>query len=380
MAADIRLEKYVQRKARRGREYFYFRVVRKGEPEFRVPLPHPFDPAYRPAYNDAHRKCFGTVPGQFESEKAITRLVRTHLDSERYKRLPKNSKLLRGYACDLILERWGAFDADLIRPVHVQAVYDSLAERPATANRRLDDISAVFGWGRTRGFCVENPCSRIERVQSEDSYEPWPEADLRVLIERGKPEIVKVALVALYTGQRRKDVLGISDSQIRDGVWYVLQGKTKTHVAVPLHPVVLAILDIERAAKREAGIVNPRRPLLTTSRGTPWASGFGASWTKELIRLKLRPERLDDLEDGAFRPTLHGLRTTNATLIATTVARKPELFGGIQRVKSMLGHLSESMSKHYARRAEAEHMNIETVMLIPEIGNRPEWIGNTVSE
>ncbi|MHC9236999.1 hypothetical protein ACX9MO_15330 [Pseudooceanicola sp. 502str34] len=215
MAGDIRLERYVQRKVARGREYFFFRVVKHGE-ETRRPLPHPFDPEYRGAYNQAHHEVFGTVPGEFESLTAITRLVRDHKDSVRYHKLPKASRLLRDYALDLMVERWGAFDADQIRPIHVQAVYDSLANRPATANRRLDDMSAVFSWGRTRGFADDNPCQRIERVQSEESYEPWPDEHLQTLISAGRKHIVKVALVALYTGQRRSDVIGMCENQIRD--------------------------------------------------------------------------------------------------------------------------------------------------------------------
>jgi len=146
---------------------------------------------------------------------------------------------------------------------------------------------------------------------------------------------------------------------------------------VPLHPVVLAIIETERAQRRKAAIVDPKRPLLTNSRGQPWTpSGFGASWTKELIRLKLRPDTVAEYAEGAFQPTFHGLRHTNATMIANAVARNPDLFGGIDRVKSMLGHLSDRMAKHYMRRANVEHMNAATMLLIPEIGNRPAWIGN----
>lgn len=50
------------------------------------------------------------------------------------------------------------------------------------------------------------------------------------------------------------------------------------------------------------------------------------------------------------------------------MARNPDFFGGIGRVKSMLGHLTERMAAHYARRAEVEHMNTETMLLMPEIG------------
>ncbi|MDH2325972.1 tyrosine-type recombinase/integrase [Cereibacter sp. SYSU M97828] len=377
MAAELRLEQYVQRKIRRAREYFYFRVVKDGK-ETRLPLPHPFSAEYRTAYDEAHRAVFGVIPGEFASPTGIAELVRQHRTSAKYDRLPPASKAARDYALNLMQERWGEFEAADIRPVHVQALYDSLSARPATANRRLDDISSVFGWGRTRGFADVNPCRKIERVSSDGSYEPWPEDALEKLLEHGKPEIVKVALVAIYTSQRRSDILlQLTDSVIDGGTWYLSQGKTSNDVPVPLHPVVLAILDMERAKRRKAGIVDPRRPLLTNSRGNVWTpSGFGASWRTEIIRLQLRPQTNSDYAEDAFQPTFHGLRHTNATMIANAVARNPDTFGGIARVKSMLGHLSEKMAKHYARRAEAEHMNAETMLLIPEIGNRPAWIGN----
>jgi hypothetical protein len=149
-------------------------------------------------------------------------MTRQHRNSEKYKKLPRASKQLRDLALALIEERWGKFEASAIRPVHVQALYDSLAERPATANRRLDDISAVFGWGKPRGFVDTNPCSRIERVQSEEAYEPWPEDALETLLDKGKPEIVKVALTAIYTGQRRGDVTQkLTDHSIDGGTWYL---------------------------------------------------------------------------------------------------------------------------------------------------------------
>ncbi len=368
MAAELRLEKYVQRKVRAGREFFYFRTVRDGM-ETRHPLPHPFESDYRAAYDAAHRATFGTVPGEFDSPTSVTTLVREHRRSEKFKRLPLQSQTIRTYALDLIEERWGAFEATAIRPVHVQALYDSLAERPATANRRLDDISATFSWGRTRGFADDNPCHRIERVKSDASYEPWPDDAITTLMQQGAPHIVRVALVATYTGQRRGDVLArFRDDLIDGGVWYPKQGKTGTQVPVPLHPVVLAIAETERGIRRAAQIVDPKRPLLTNSRGTVWTSnGFAASLRTELIRLQLRPTTNSEYGDDDFRPTFHGLRHTSATMIANAVARNPDLFGGIGRVRAMLGHLTDRMAAHYARRAEVEHMNAETMLLLPDI-------------
>ncbi|MBU2358725.1 MAG: hypothetical protein KKB02_07335 [Alphaproteobacteria bacterium] len=374
----------MQRKKRGAREYFYFRVVRHGQ-EVRLPLPYPFSSEYRAAYDAAHRQVFGTTPGEFDSQTSVKALVRAHQDSTRYLRLPKQSRTIRDYALTLMTERWGPFEARDIRPIHVQAVYDSMSSRPASANRRLDDISAVFGWGIPRGFTDENPCRGVERIKSTDSYEPWPNDALTLLMEQGLPHIVRPALVAIYTGQRRGDVLARFRDDLIDGaVWYPTQGKTGTEVPVPIHPVVLAIAESERTARRVASIVDPKRPLLTNSRGEVWSSsGYGASWRTELIRLGLRPATNKGYAEGQFRPTFHGLRHTAATMIATAVARNPELFGGIARVKSMLGHMSERMSSHYARRAEVEHMNAETMLLLPDIGgtgNKVETQNSSVTE
>ena len=127
---------------------------------------------------------------------------------------------------------------------------------------------------------------------------------------------------------------------------------------------------------RRRAIIDPERPIFSTSRGEPWASGFLASWGKEMVRLKLHT-----VEPSL---TFHGFRTTNAMLIASAVARSPDLYGGIEHVRAQLGHLSEAMSKHYARRAQVEAMNAETLLLLPDfahaaadVGNSSEDVGNS---
>jgi integrase len=363
VAADIHLEKYVQRKLSRGREHFYFRVVRLDKTEFRKPLPHPFDTDYRASYDNAHAECFGNAPLDLSDPYGFKTLINRHKAHPKYIKLSKDSKALRDLACNLLLETFGAFTPADIRPLHMQALYDKLAARPPTANRRMDDMSAIFSWGRTRGFCDTNPCARIERVESDGGYEPWPEWALEKLFTQGRSHVVQAALVAIYTGQRRGDCLTqLRPSQISDGVWTVKQGKTKTPVPVPLHPVILAMVDTHNELMRQEGRIDPQVPVLKTSRGTPWKSGFGATWSKELERLELH-----NVEPSL---TFHGFRTTNATMIASAVAKSPDLYGGIERVQSMLGHLSKRMSEHYARRAITEHTNAETIMLLPTFGNQ----------
>jgi hypothetical protein len=326
-------------KRRGARTYFYFRVAPRGQPEFRRPLPHPFDDGYRKAYDAAWREFYGVSLSELEEPLSFDAMTRRHrTESPKYKALSKTSRHARDAAIDLILSRWRQFLPAHIRPLHAQALYDSLADRPATANRRADDASAFFAWGRRRGFCDINPFERIERVKSEGSYEPWPLDALEKLFKEGSSHLVRPALGAIYTGQRRGDLLKrFTLSRIRDGVWYPRQSKTGTGVPIPLHPVMLAIVDEHRAEMKRRAIIDPERPIFENSRGDPWASGYGASWGKEMVRLKLHSREP--------RLVFHVLRTSNADLIASAVAKSPELFGSIERVKAQLGHLSRAMSE-----------------------------------
>jgi len=359
MAADIRLDKYVQAKTSKGRQYFFFRKVTEGK-EFRRPLPHPFDDGYRASYQAAWLECFG-VPIEIEtSGNSVADLCAgygRHYETAKRKALPYYKKR----ASDILTQKWGAFEAAEIRPVHMQALYDSLCDKPQVANRLFDDISAIWQWGIPRGMTDANHAKTIERVKTGDSYEPWPTWAIEKFIAESQWHICRAFLVALYTGQRRADVLAMKFGDVENGVWNLRrQGKTKNDVPIPLHPIVAGIVEDEWQWGAKQKIVDINRPILRTSRGTPWKTGFGASWRKEIIRLKLHKVEP--------RLTYHGLRTTNATIIASAIAKSPELFGGIERVQSLLGHHSKAMSAHYARRAEQEHMNNESVVLLPSFG------------
>ena len=359
MAPDIRLDKYVQRKISKGHEYFFFRKV-IDKKEFRSPLPHPFLDGYRAAYEAAWLECFG-VPVEIKtSGKSVADLCtgyERHFTASKKKALP----YYKDRALKLLIDKWANFEAADIKPLHMQALYDSLCSKPQVANRIFDEISTTFHWGIPRGFSDQNHARDIQRMEVGESYEPWPTWAIEKFISQAKWHLCRAFLVALYTGQRRGDVLNMRFSDIEDGVWNLRrQGKTGNDVPIPLHPIVQGIVDDEWQWGIEQKIVDLKRPVLRNSLGKPWKTGFGASWRKEIIRLNLHEE--------TPRLTYHGLRTTNATIIASAIAKSPEMFGGIEHVQSLLGHHSKAMSEHYARRAQHEQMNSDSIVLMPNFG------------
>lgn len=368
MAADIRLDKYIERVVNRhGKEYFFFRVVRKGK-KTRISLPHPFESGYRPAYNQAWQTVFGVSVEGPTTGLSVKDLCLLHEVSASNTGLSKQSKYMRRRALTLLTDRFGQFEAFQIKPIHMQALYDQLAAKPPSANRMFDDISKIFAWGMPRGFSETNPAAAIDRIKTGDSYEPWPTWAIEKFVAKGQWHLTRAFLMALYTGQRRADVLGMTFQDVRDGVWDNKQGKTGNDVPVGLHPIAQGIVDDEWEWGKTRGLIDPRRPILRNSRNKAWGSGFGASWNKEMDRLELKGQ--------TPRLTFHGLRTTNATLIASAVAQDPERFGGIERVQSLLGHHSRRMAEHYARRAKTEQMNNDSVLLIPNFANPSSKIAN----
>lgn len=366
MGPKLDLPKYVQ--CKRGK-HFYFRVVGGGY-ERRIALPHPLGDGFKAAYNAAWYEVFGVWPEDGTPPKSVSRLVEMHRLTVGTSLTSKKSREWRVRALDLLEKTWGAFDARDIRTEHCQALYDKLADKPPTANRLFDDISKIFSWGMPRGFCETNPASGVERIRNPVSYEPWPIRDLEKLLGQGREHIARVALVALYTGQDRGDVLErFTEAHISDDVWTLRRGKTKRQtrdvIRIALHPLVLSVVDQVRAERRKRGMIDPNRPLLENSRGEPWGEGFGASWNKELKRLKLA---------GRTPPlTFKGLRVTNATMIADEAAKGSESAAeALSRVRAMLGHHSERMSAHYARRAQIERTNAGTVEMLPVIGKTPK--------
>ncbi len=370
MAPSINLPDYVISK-KRGR-YFYFRrveIIDGKRKEHLWPLPHPLDDGFRQAYNEAWLAAFGVWPEDDAPPTSVQAMVNRHkAESPKYKKLSKSSRDSRDRACRVLTEKWGLFDAREIRPEHCQALYDSFSDRLATANRLMDDVSAIFAWGVPRGFATVNPASGVEREVLEEGYEPWPLPKLEHLLKDGNPHIARVAAMAFYTGADRGDLLkDLTDSRIDGTVWTLRRAKTKRKVRIPirveLHSAAMEIIEDARAMKRQRGIVDPDRPLLVNSRGEPWGSGFGASWNKELKRL--------DLKGHEPRLTFKGLRATNATLIANAAAKGDAAAHEIyEMVRAMLGHQSDRMAAHYARTAEVEASNRGSVELLPIIGKK----------
>jgi integrase len=158
---------------------------------------------------------------------------------------------------------------------HVRDMIAKKAATPAAANNLLRMIRLLMRFAIEEEWRHDDPTLGVKTIHiKSDGFHCWTEDEI-ALFERqwpmGTRERLAFALL-LYTGQRRGDVIHMGRQHVREGKIRVVQQKTGESLAIPIHPVLQAVL-----AAGDADHLT----FLTTARGQPFTpAGFG-NWFRE---------------------------------------------------------------------------------------------------
>jgi integrase len=211
---------------------------------------------------------------------------------------------------------------------------------PATRNRTLSMLSAMFKRAVRLGHARENPCAGIERAREtvrEPVFLTLADQD-RVIAECPVPLRWAVA-VLLDTGLRTGEALRLAwaDYNPERGTLTVRESKNKTPRTVPVTARGRAALDAHRATGGGGGPASLIFADLTGYRpsGEPQFNGEAwGEWKKARKRAKLPGLRIHDLRHS----------------FAATAARAGVPLTDLQR---LLGHKTMTMTMRYAGHAPA---------------------------
>jgi hypothetical protein len=336
-----KLPPYVKVVKSRGREYWYlerFRGTDRAEPRQRLPDTGPRDPEWWAEYA---RLC--GVPSKTINTNAVHVALDAWKASPEWKALsPKTAYEWRRY-CTRITAAWGDLDIRGIEPRHVLKLRDLYADTPAAANNMLRCLSSFMSWSVPRGYRASNPCREVRPLKGGDGYAPWPWEMIELARERLRVDLWWFVALALYTGQRRGDVLAMKWSAIRDGRITVTQAKTNKVLWIPIHRELKPILD-----------VIPRRAetVLTSWQRQPWTgSGFSATWRKSVPQ---------EIADAGL--VLHGLRKSAVCFLLEAGCTDAE-------VSAITGQ-SREMVAHYSRQVNQGKLAAAAVLKWETLGNR----------
>ncbi len=202
------------------------------------------------------------------------------------------------------------------------------ATSPREADYHMAILALMLAWGLDRGAVPANPAAKPGRVYRPDRTDSiWTDADVQTFLAKAGPQLRLPFLLALWTGQRRGDVLRLSWGAYDGATIRLAQSKGKRRVVIPLVAEMRAALD---ATKRKAAVV------CVTSRGTRWTGhGFSASFRKACVAA------------GIEGLTFHDLRGTAVTRLAVAGCTDAE-------IATITGHslktVKEMLDRHYMSR------------------------------
>lgn len=226
---------------------------------------------------------------------------------------------------------WGDVPLADLRRRHIKALLSQMADRPHAGSDALTVLRKIIVVGLDLEWIQHDPTHRLRYRPEIEGHRAWTD-DERARFEAHYPLGTMqrtVYAVALYTGQRRSDLVRISWSDVAADRLRLTQQKTGKRLVLPILPVLREALD---AAPRHGALV------LAVDDGSPRsAEGLTNDWLRWCRSA------------GLSGTTLHGLRKTLGKLLAEQGATTRELM-------DVLGHDAIAHAELYSREAEQETM------------------------
>lgn len=249
---------------------------------------------------------------------------------ERYKReivptlAPRTQK---DYARHIaVLDRsFGHMRPDDMKPKDVGQFLDRPKGR-IQANRQVAVLSAIYAKMVGRWYVADrNPCIGVERNSSKKRTRYVTDQEFSAMYSMCSLRLQLAMDLALLTGQRQGDLLGLPWKNVTEEGILFRQGKTGKRLLVGLSPSLEAVL---ARARQMVPVVEIGGYVLRTRRGKPYTSeGFRAMWQRTMRRA---------VKKGllAERFTFHDLR---AKSVSDTT--------DIQKAFERAGHTSMAMTR-----------------------------------
>ncbi len=200
---------------------------------------------------------------------------------------------------------------------------------PGAANGFVDVVRAMFSWAIQNDKTEYNPGAAIKPIAG-GHLPAWTQAQADQAIAELPEHLRRVVLLALYTGQRRGDLIRLAWSNYDGQRIRLTQGKTGTSLIIPVHPSLMAAMD---------GWERRQATILVNDWGRPWRADTLSTGMKAALAKLGFPAGWN----------VHGLRKLAATNLAEAGCSAHE-------IASITGHRSLAMVSLYTASADQERM------------------------
>jgi integrase len=227
---------------------------------------------------------------------AIEKFLASPLYNERAETTRRNYRRV----LDQLRESYGAGLLRDLQPRHIRKMRNDIAAKSTTgADIAMSLISMLWEFAVEQlgldelGADPTHGVKRVHKVTHE--HEPWPQELIERFLREARPSLRWAVKLALYTGQRRSDLVKMKWSQFDGEFIEVRQQKTGAPLSIPCHKELRAELEnMPRVAET----------ILVGERGAPL---MGDSLSV-MVRKQLRDMGVDGY-------AIHGLRKNAAVAL-----------------------------------------------------------------
>jgi integrase len=323
---EVRLKYLHCFRDRHGHARYYFRY--RGQ---RWPIPAPSEEGFAPAYdallvhiaNPAAKQNVRFLP------ESLGWTIERFLASQSFESRAKTTKKNYRRILDQLRERYGTGMLRDLKPRHVKIIRNEMRDTSTTtgADIALGLISTLWDFAEEElGLQLDaNPTHGVRRVHKvEREHEPWPQELIDDFMRNATPALRWAASLALYTGQRRSDLVKMRWDQFDGEFIEVRQQKTGELLSIPCHRALRAQL-----------VTMPRQAdtILVGERGKPLKPDSLTLNVSRMLRAM-----------GVVGYSIHGLRKNASRALA-------EAGCGDREIMAITGHRTVQMVSHYTKRA-----------------------------
>jgi integrase len=291
-----------------------------------------------------------TLPGSFSA------LCVSYYSSPEFCGLKASTQRVRRNILERFRREHGHRPLKDLKAIHIRTILGAMAKQPESANGLLKVLRAVLDHAVAVGLLASNAALGVKPYRSRNAggYPTWTEEEIAQFKAKhplGSKAYLAFAL-ALYTGQRRGDVVRLGRKHIWGSRIMVQQEKTSAALAIPIHP------ELERAL---ALLSETQTTFLLTDFGKPFtAAGFG-NWFREQCDMA-----------NLHHCSLHGLRKAACRRLAEAGCSANEIaaISGHASLREVARYTSAASQRLLADRAVERQLRAQREQNLPNMRTR----------
>jgi integrase len=290
----------------------------------------PGDPAFHARYGELLAQSERKAPEP--DRNSFYSLVSKYRASAEFAALRPLTRLDYDKTLNLIVTELGEQPFALTTSPMIKRVRDDHAETPRKAHKLKQMLSRLYSWAGEEGLIEDsyNPAAKIKRLKvRQKAITPWSEAEVAAFLEAAPLWLRTPILLALYTGQRREDVVRMTWADYQGAIIRVRQSKTGEPLDLTCHKALRSHLSSIRTAFGG--------PICRNAKGRP----FTANSLSQALR-----RQIEGMECFPKDRSMHGLRYAAA-------ARLDEAGCTLAEAVAVLGHRTYQMAHRYMAQRRA---------------------------